>query len=270
MNLGIHNFTPHPALLEYIENINVMHFDFSKAKKTSFYSYFPNHTRFLSLYSGNRIKVKKQNENFKICEQAVIGGPQLLPLLIDLGKEHKGVVVSFKPSGMYRLLGVPQKEIINHCLDARDILGKETDELVNYIHEAETDEEINKIVQNYLLIKLKNLKPAQPFDRAILQLTRANGNLSMKYISSQSCLSLRQFERLSLIRIGMSPKLYARLVRFSQAFKFKEDCPATPWMEIAYRYGYYDYMHFIHEFKAFVERTPTSIKEDEFLASLRF
>ena len=43
----------------------------------------------------------------------------------------------------------------------------------------------------------------------------------------------------------MSPKYFFRVVRFSEACKFKELFPHSLWIEIAYRFGYYAQMHLL-------------------------
>ncbi|MGF1638284.1 MAG: helix-turn-helix domain-containing protein, partial [Cyclobacteriaceae bacterium] len=118
--------------------------------------------------------------------------------------------------------------------------------------------------------KLRSLRPAIPFDRAILELTRASGNLSIDYIAAQSCLSQRQFQRKSLERIGIAPKLYARLVRFSHAYKYKETFPESPWVKIAHRFDYFDHMHFIRDFKAFSGAAPGISNEMDNKTSVKF
>ena len=59
----------------------------------------------------------------------------------------------------------------------------------------------------------------------------------------------------------MSPKMFARLTRFSKAYRLRERDVALTWTDIAYRCGYYDQMHFIKDFKFFAGVTP-SIMED--------
>jgi transcriptional regulator GlxA family with amidase domain len=74
-------------------------------------------------------------------------------------------------------------------------------------------------------------------------------------------LSIRQFERQFKQRIGLSPKFYSRLIRFSNAWILKENNPNLTWTTIAHQSGYYDQMHLIKDFKEFAAVNPKQIEQ---------
>lgn len=265
------SFPPHPLLLEYVESIFILNIDFAVENSLSpIYPYVPTHTRFLMFYLHDPVKVKKENSDFITRARSVIIGPQLTPVTLDLGQKHHAVIVVFKPCCMYRFLGIPLEEIVDLDFDARLVIGREIDELIERMSEAHSNHGKNNIIQQYLLHKLKCLKPTLPFDLAMLQLVKAGGNLSVDYVASQSCLSIRQFERKSLERVGLPPKLYSRMVRFSYAYKYKEKYPNLNWITIAHNCGYFDQMHLIRDFKAFAGFTPGMLKEKDIKKSVCF
>lgn len=196
-------YNPHPTLSDFVENITITSFDFTAEKNISpIYKFVPTHTRFLCFYLQDQVSVKKQDTDFVVRERSIIIGPQTTPVILDLGKKHKDVVVFQNSSGMYRLLGIPLKELVDRDYDARMVIGKEVEILTGQLIGAETDELKNKIIQIYLLKKLQYLKPLLPFDRAMFELVKGGGNLNMDYVASQSCISLRQFQRQSLERLA--------------------------------------------------------------------
>jgi len=75
--------------------------------------------------------------------------------------------------------------------------------------------------------------------------------------AAMACLSLRQFERNFIKRVGISPKLFIRIVRFEFAMKIKNNCPDKTWSEIAMECGYTDSSHLLKEFKEFAEFPPS-------------
>jgi transcriptional regulator GlxA family with amidase domain len=81
-------------------------------------------------------------------------------------------------------------------------------------------------------------------------------------VASLACLSIRQFERVSKKRIGVPPKFFARLIRFSKAYRMRENFPQMSWTSIAYNCGYFDQMHFIRDFKQFASVAPGIIEKD--------
>jgi len=264
-------FTPHPLLLDYIESIVIINFDFDIENNiSSIYTFVPTHTRILCFYLADQVKVKKEDNQYALLPRSIIIGQQLKPVVLDLGKIHTCVTIILKPSGMYRLLGIPQHVMIDRDFDGSQLLGKEVDELIEQLRNSKDNAQKNILVQEYLLKKLRKLKPMLPFDRAIEALNNAGGNISVDQLAALSCLSIRQFERISLERLGLSPKLYSRVVRFNHAYKYKERFPKINWTTIAHQCGYYDQMHLIHDFKYFAGYNPGLLRETDIKSTVRF
>lgn len=59
--------------------------------------------------------------------------------------------------------------------------------------------------------------------------------------------------------MGVSPKLYARIVRFNAAIDHKLRYPVRTWTEIAHRLNYYDQMHMVHDFQDLAGDTPSRV-----------
>jgi len=214
-------------------------------------------------YINDRIKMQQQRgAGFILQPRSVIVGPQLSPVTIDVNRDLKAVRIGFQPGGLYRLLGYPVHRMIDESLDAADVFGSEIEELNDRLQEAPHFDAIKDITEQFLLQKAKKLKLILPFDKAMLELMKNDGNISMEKIASLACVSLRQFERLSKERIGFPPKLFARLVRFSKAYRLREDFPDWSWTRIAYECNYFDQMHFIRDFKQFAEVTPGRIEKE--------
>jgi AraC-like DNA-binding protein len=264
-------FAPHPALNEFIESIVLIHIDFSLGDSPSpIYTFVPSHTRFICFYLQDPVKVKRLDADFIARTEALVIGPQLKPVVLDLGRKHLNISVGFKPSGMYRLLGIPLEELVDQDLDGKLVFGNEAEILIDRLLEARDYAKMNSIVQAFFLKKLHSLKPLLPFDKAMAALVQSGGNIEMEELASLSCLSIRQFQRQARLRIGHSPKLFSRLVRFSNAYKFKEFNPGVSWSEIFHRFGYFDHMHFIRDFKSFTDFTPGTLKEESISNSAMF
>ena len=57
----------------------------------------------------------------------------------------------------------------------------------------------------------------------------------------------------------MSPKLYARVVRFEAALKRKKQAPGLRWTDVAHEMGYHDQMHMVHDFALLAGATPSTV-----------
>lgn len=205
---------------------------------------------------------KNAHTDFALQSRSVVVGPQVTKVTLDLGKNHKAVRVGFHPGGLYRLLGIPMSEMIDGSYDASDVFGSEMKDVNEQLQEAKTFDQIHAIVEKFLLQKVSILERALPFDRAMLELLKANGNISIDHVASLACLSARQFERICKTRIGMPPKFFARLIRFSKAYRMRENFGQLSWTTIAHECGYFDQMHFIRDFKEFAGVAPGILERE--------
>jgi transcriptional regulator GlxA family with amidase domain len=89
-------------------------------------------------------------------------------------------------------------------------------------------------------------------------------------VAARACLSVRQFERLSHERLGLPPKTYSRMIRFSHAYKCKEIAPHTSWTEIAHRCGYFDQAHLARDFRFFAGHSPGGLTPEAVAQSVLF
>lgn len=217
----------------------------------------------LFFYLNDLIRVRKQSEErYSLQPRSVVVGTQLEGVSININQSHKAVRVGFHPGGMHRLLGVNMAEFIDNSYNAEDVFGNELRNLNDRLLEQNKFDQIKAEVENFLLRKLISMRKSLPFDNAMQELVKRGGNLTMDQVANYACVGVRQFERLSKQRVGMSPKLYARLVRFSRAYRMRENSSHWSWTEIAHHCGYFDQMHFIRDFKFFAGVTPTSIDKE--------
>jgi len=204
--------------------------------------------------------VQESNLNYRTIPANFLLGPKLLNDLVDLGTYRHALGINFKPGGLQRLCGLPISEIRNMEVDAASVLGNEINVVSQQLKEAKSVEEMLCIVSTFLLKRLQRSKyQLSAFENAVSLQQKSNGCLSIKELSHLAGISMRQFERKSLEKLGMSPKLYSRLIRFSNAYIAKEINPQLKWLDITYQYGYADQMHLIDDFKIFSGYTPSTI-----------
>ncbi len=82
------------------------------------------------------------------------------------------------------------------------------------------------------------------------------GLLDMEALADRSYLSLRQLERRFKELIGMTPKSFARLIRYEAVRNRLYLHPSTPLVDLVYEFGYTDQAHLTHDFKSFTSVTP--------------
>jgi transcriptional regulator GlxA family with amidase domain len=78
-------------------------------------------------------------------------------------------------------------------------------------------------------------------------------------LAHEACLSVSQLERRFVQQLGVGPKLYTRIGRFSRAHALKQARPELDWLHVAVACGYYDYQHLVKDFRQFAHATPPAL-----------
>ncbi len=210
-----------------------------------------------------------EDGNFDKQPLSVLIGPQFSRVNIKVHRQLSAIRVDFLPGGMYRMLGIPMHELFDVGFDALDFFGREMSCVNEQLQNTPNLEEGKNIVERFLLNQVTKLKVLLPVDSALRILLNHNGNMPIEKTASFSCLSIKQFERKCKERIGMNPKMFARILKFSKAYRLHESNPQLSWIHIAYDAGYYDQMHMIRDFKTFAGVNPSVIEQQLLSTPLR-
>jgi AraC-like DNA-binding protein len=165
--------------------------------------------------------------------------------------------IKFKPAGLYELLRVPMKEFTNKVVDFASIAGAEASLWANQVVEAPSNFQRVKLIENFLLNKLHLAQTGMAVMQLVVDLIiNKFGNVTVKELACKLNISDRQLERRFLEVVGVSPKLFARMIRMNYVFKLLRSNPDLKWQDIIYLCGYYDQAHFIRDFKCFAGESP--------------
>ncbi len=167
--------------------------------------------------------------------------------------------VFFWPSGWSQLFNIPVRETTNNFDNATLLHGPAIRELWNRMGEELSFGRRVRIVETFLMARLSSAAPDSKIGRAAKYLFSQHGSVSIPKLGRQGALSLRHFERLFLMDVGMSPKTFARIARFQAALDAKLANPLRTWLDIAHSFGYYDQMHMVHDFERLGRNAPTQL-----------
>ena len=251
---------PHEALSSLVDFFYFMHIRQEKDATPIICPFPPTPLQFMVFYLDDLCVTNKEGEHKKQTrERAMIIGPQATKMNLIVKESHRCFVIGFQPGGLHRLLKIPMQQLYDDGFDGRLLIGRQMEILTEQLMAAKNFDEMILCAENYLLKKLSGLKEELPLDAALKVLTTNHGLVSVDKIASLACLSVRQFERKCLEQIGYSPKFFARLARFSKAYRLREALPQQSWTSIAYEAGYFDQMHLIRDFRQFAGVLPSVI-----------
>ena len=164
--------------------------------------------------------------------------------------------MEFRPGGTWPLFGVAGDELSNQHIGLTD-LWSEAGSLRDRILCAPSPQSRLQILADSLTAQLASCGQQHPaVALALRHLHHAPQLATVEELSREAGISTRRLARLFSIEVGLTPKLYARVLRFNRVVESVYNSSSIDWTELAVRCGYFDQAHFIRDFKAFSGLTP--------------
>jgi AraC-like DNA-binding protein len=185
-------------------------------------------------------------------------GPHSESFLIDTAAQAAVMGVHFKPGGAFPFFKVPAAELLNMRLSLDALVGGRAVELRERLLEAPTLLARFQTLERFLLaeaVRPMAQHPAVTFALGALQNVEP---LSVSAVVERTGWSQRRLIEMFRNEVGMTPKLFSRIVRFQHVVRKVHLQPEVDWADIAVDCGYYDQAHFIHDFRAFSGFSPTT------------
>lgn len=169
------------------------------------------------------------------------------------------LTVHFQPAGFYRLFHLPAAEVTDQAFDAVDVLGVGLRDVHSRVQAADGVAAMVAEIEAFLSSRIEGRRPFHPVQAiAAGMLEREEGRRVGDLVAGHG-LSARQFERVFADQVGMNPKLFARIIRFTRALQSKSEAPNRAWADVAAGAGYFDQSHFIRDCRTFGGGSPTSL-----------
>jgi AraC-like DNA-binding protein len=275
-------FLPNPALREYVRLLQIVHLTFDQNVVVPPKAYWPRPEQCLA-FNPRQPEMTTYMANGKHITRSpvmLIGQPSLVTTR-NVPHDFLLFQVVFQPGALFRLLGIPSHELTDIHVDAETVFSKEIGMVNERLRNTNNYVEMTEIVENFIhyLIKRRKCSLSKtnllPIDKVAHMMVNANParypqqGISLDKLAREACLSPKQFYNNFVERMGISPKTYARIVRFDNAMKSQNAQPHKDWLSIALECGYYDYQHMVKDFKDFTKTTPTEFIQKENLAPER-
>jgi AraC-like DNA-binding protein len=198
-----------------------------------------------------------------VSDTVEVVGTMRHAIVIQMGAGALGVGIRFKPGGGAAFFRLPLHELTDETLNLQNLWGQCAGELAEQITFTSTASTKIAHLEAFLLRRLDLLSPFNPtLHSAIAAIRQAHGDITITDLRTNLSLSERQLERGFLQYTGLTPRQFARLTRFRQVVRLLHQ-PALPLTDVAYRAGYYDQAHFIHDFKALAGLTPREYRREQ-------
>ncbi|QMU29892.1 AraC family transcriptional regulator [Adhaeribacter radiodurans] len=242
---------------EFVQCYRIVHLEFAQSDKIPLKAYPPKPEQCLHFFLRDFFAIQKPDEGKSSQPAIMLAGQRTSLVEQTTGNNFINVQVVFQPTATYRLTGIPAYELTNQHLDATSIFHKNINTTFEQLQQAKNYTELLTIIESFCQGLILNAKKDNlPLDAISRQMIQKDGNISVDWLAKESCLCTKQFKRKFLERTGVNPKTYSRIIRFNQAFNFKNRFPQKDWLSIAIACGYYDYQHLVKDYKEFTGLAP--------------
>lgn len=168
--------------------------------------------------------------------------------------------VRFQPYAAATFLGVGMSSLTDHIVPLDSVLGQFATDIESCVAEASTVEERIAVIETAILSRKIDGNPT--IAAAVTELiTRSGGRMPVKLLAAKTGIGERRLERIFDKFVGVSPKVFSRIVRFQALVRKIENAEAIDLLDTALGFGYFDQSHMIHEFKEFAGTSPIAYFE---------
>ena len=169
------------------------------------------------------------------------------------------VLVYFTEIGFTHFASHPANELFDLSLSLDDIFDKN---IISEVEEkliiATTDKQRIKIVEQFLLSQLKDIRADKLIVEAVKLIYQSKGTMRVKELNEKLFISQSPFEKRFRKVVGTTPKKFTSIVRFNAVLDNLNETKTLT--EICYENNFFDQAHFIRAFKHFTGQTPEHFK----------
>jgi AraC-like DNA-binding protein len=167
--------------------------------------------------------------------------------------------VEFAPTALHALFGIPMVELTDIALGVENLWGvAAARQLYDRLGAEATLAGRVAVIEEDLLKRVPS-RNSDPIAAAANTLWHAGGTIRIDDLARASHLSSRQFCRQFIHRVGVPPKIYARMVRLNVAIATKVAQPDVSWTYVAQCAGYFDEAHLDKDFRDLADTSPSGL-----------
>jgi AraC-like DNA-binding protein len=186
-----------------------------------------------------------------------ISGMQRQYILIGTERGASMMGAHFRTGGAAPFFGFPISELTGSVVELDLIWKREILSLREQLLEAASVEAKFDLLEAYLIEKAHSrLLPDNTVSAALATL-QSWPVIPLRELASRLGVSHKQMIARFDCRVGLTPKVTSRVLRFRKSLAAAHGASEPDWPDLAAGCGYYDQAHFIHEFQEFAGMTPS-------------
>ncbi|MEU5162715.1 helix-turn-helix domain-containing protein [Streptomyces sp. NPDC020875] len=203
---------------------------------------------------------------------AVAGGLMRRAVAIHHDGRQEGMQLSLTPLGARAVYGMPAAELAHQVVPLDELLGTLGSELVDRLRAATTWVARFAVLDELLLRAVRRSTGGEHLPRvrpevaeAWRRLLASRGRVQVGTLAAELGWSRRHLTDRFHGEVGLSPKTFARVLRFEHAHELATAHEPLPWSDVAAVSGYADQAHLVRDWREFTGRSPTAWRRGEVL-----
>lgn len=193
----------------------------------------------------------------------IVAGPKLQSHIFNLVPGRELAAIRIKPEWVAPILGIRPLDVENGVIDLAAACPALAARLQDQLSATRSLREAllvltAAIVQN----RASRTAPSAVAITALDLVRRSHGRLRCDRLADLVGFSERHLRRHVHDCTGVSPKAYARVVRFVSSILIADTTPVPVWSDIASHAGYTDQSHFIRDTIALTGLSPTELFDE--------
>lgn len=171
--------------------------------------------------------------------------------------------IYFYPHALQSVFGMNATELTDTCVDVGEMGQQQGISLPQQLLDTASQQHQVEILSGYLsnLLRINDPQADKFFPYVLSKMIESKGNISLKALQEELCMTERSFERKFRQAVGMPPKLFTRICRFQASLSQLRNGQFDKLSDIAFENDYADQSHFIRAFKEFAGFSPNKYQE---------
>jgi AraC-like DNA-binding protein len=196
---------------------------------------------------------------------ALVVGVLTSPLALVPAAHVDTMGVRFRPGGAYPFFPHPLSALTDRSVALEDLWSRAAaHRLWETLAAAHDDVTRLAVVSRALHGRLAHVEPDAVTMSAVNTLVATAGRARIGRLAARAGVTGRLLQRRFADRVGVSPKMLARILRFQRTLLARGASGEAPdWVRVAMECGYTDQSHLIHDYGDFAGETPASLRAAE-------
>lgn len=190
----------------------------------------------------------------------IVAGPKLQSHIFNLVPGRELAAIRIKPEWVGPILGIHPLDVENAVIDLSTACPALAERLQDHLCTTRSLREALGIISRVIVQnRASRTSPSTAASAALDVVRRSHGRVRCERLAGMIGLSVRHLRRHVHDCTGVSPKAFARVVRFVSSILIADVAPVPAWADIALCAGYADQSHFIRDTIALTGLTPTEL-----------